>query len=328
MANSLIGNSAVATHMYQALYGQAASNGLYNSYIDSLAATSPAAFAATLAGNFANVSDSALALQVLNNLGVTATTVTATGEYDKLLTALGQAFAAFPTQRGQVILNATNLFANLEGDATYGASAVTYNKQALANFTYASNTANTAPGVAALPDPTVGSTFTLTAGVDTFTGGAGNDTFVGNTSLNAMAITSLDSINGGAGTNSLIATVTGTLDTTGAIGLSVSNVQSATLTSSATVTTDTTAWTGLTALTTNGVGAQSVTAAATTDVVTAGVTVAGNSETVAGGKNLNVTFAGITTAGAINIGTSTTAGTITASLTEANTGGVSAAVAQ
>ena len=85
MANSLIGNSAVATHMYQALYGQAPSSALYNSYIAAINANSQEAFAKTLVGNFAATSDTDLALQVLNNLGVTATTVTATGARRKCL---------------------------------------------------------------------------------------------------------------------------------------------------------------------------------------------------------------------------------------------------
>ncbi len=137
MANALIGNSAVATHLYQAFYGMAPSYALYNSYIADINANGQTAFAQKMADNFKNTSDAALALQVLNNLGVTATTVTATGEYAKLLAALTEAFAAYPTMRGQVMLNATNLFANLEADATYGAAATTYNNQALANFTYA-----------------------------------------------------------------------------------------------------------------------------------------------------------------------------------------------
>ena len=155
MANSLIGNAAVATHLYQALYGMAPSNALYNSYIADIAANGQTAFAKTMAGNFSATSDAALALQVLKNLGITATTVTATGEYNTLLSALTAAFAAYPTMRGQVILNATNLFANLEGDATYGGAAVAYNQQGLANFTYASNTANTAPAVVGTPESTL-----------------------------------------------------------------------------------------------------------------------------------------------------------------------------
>ncbi len=324
MANSLIGNSAVATHMYQALYGQAPSNGLYNSYIDSLAASSPAAFAATLAGNFANVTDSALALQVLNNLGVTATTVTATGEYTKLLTALGEAFAAFPAMRGQVILNATNLFANLESDATYGAAATTYNKQALANFTYASTIANTSPGIAALPDPTIGQTYTLTTGADNFTGTALNDTFSGPVS---GILSAFDKLAGGLGVDTLTISDTAAIDTTG-LSLTVTGMDTVNLNGTAGVKVDTTGW-GTTALTVaNGTaGNVNVTAESTTAVV-ATSSFATGTVTAVGGSTQSLTAKG----GAITA--SKAAGAITATLTSAAavagsyTGGTSVTVTE
>ena len=217
MANSLIGNSAVATHLYQAFYGQAPSNALYNAYLSEITLNGQAAFAATLAGNFSHTTDAALALQVLGNLGINATTVPATGEYAKLLADLTTLFAAYPTMRGQVILNATGLFANLESDPTYGAAATTYNTQALANFTYASNTANTSPGVAS-----INQTITLTTGADTgaaFTGGAGNDTFVGIVGATST-LTAGDILAGGAGTDTLTIAATGAPVATSAIVLS------------------------------------------------------------------------------------------------------------
>jgi len=336
MANQLIGNSAVAIHMYQALYGQAPSNALYDSYVSNIAATSPAAFAAGLAGNFTNTSDAALALKVLNNLGVTATTVTAinangSSEYSILLAAVQQAFAAYPTMRGQVILNMTNLFGNLEADATYGAAATTYNAQASADLAYAANTANTAPGVAPLPNPNAGQIFTLTTAIDTaanFTGGAGNDTFNAATVGTAQTFTSLDAINGGAGTNTLNITSAAALDLAAAVGATVSNIQTANLVSTTTVTGDVSAWAGLTQLNVAEVGGNaggSVKAATTTAVTLTDAGVATNAITVTGGAAVNVTASGITTAGAINIGSSTTAGAITAVLTDANTTGANAA---
>lgn len=294
MPNALIGNSAVATHLYQAFYGQAPSNALYNAYIADIEANGQSKFAESMAGNFKNTTDAALALQVLNNLGITTTTVTATGEYDKLLQALTDAFAAYPTMRGQVLLNATNLFANLESDATYGAAATTYNKQALANFTYANNSANTTPGTPAIPDPTVGTTFVLTTSPNTFAGTALNDTF------NAAAVDSLsafDSLTGGAGTDTLNANLSnGVL----AGAMSVSGIESATIANTnAGFTGDVSGWTGLTSLNLSDsvAGAVTVTAAATTaaTIVATGasaVTVNG------GGVSANVT----TGAGAVDIG--------------------------
>ena len=173
MANQLIGNSEVAIHMYQALYGLAPSNSLYDSYVSNINATSPAAFAAGMAGNFNSVSDAALATQVLTNLGITATTLTATPgstaaqSYTAISNAVAQLFGAYPTMRGQVILNMTNLLGNLEGDATYGAAATAYNQQATADLIYASNTGYAASGVAPL---TFNQANTLTTGVDYLSG--------------------------------------------------------------------------------------------------------------------------------------------------------------
>jgi sugar lactone lactonase YvrE len=137
--------------MYQAFYGKAPSYALMTDYT-AQATSDAAAFATILATAFASTSHTDLAKLVLANLGVTATTVTAVNskgesEYAILLDAVQQIFAAFPTMRGQVILNMTNLLADLEADATYGAAAVAYNNQASANQTYSTNPANTSPAV-------------------------------------------------------------------------------------------------------------------------------------------------------------------------------------
>lgn len=146
------GAGAIAVHMYQALYGKAPSYALMMDY--SAQATSDAsALAKSLTSAFASTSHADLAKLVLDNLGVTATSVKAVNakgqsEYAILLDAVQQIFAAFPTMRGQVILNMTNLLADLEADATYGGAAVGYNNQASANQTYATNPANTSPAAA------------------------------------------------------------------------------------------------------------------------------------------------------------------------------------
>ena len=288
MANQLINGSAAAIHMYQALYGQAPSAGLYDSYMTYIAANGDAAFAKTLTANFAATSDAALALQVLNNLGVTAATVTATGEYATLLAAVTTVFGAYPTMRGQVILNITNLFANLEADATYGAAATTYNKQALADFNYANNAANVVPGVAALPDPTIGTTYTLTTGVDTLVGTALNDTF--NAGYDVVGsfpmFSALDSIDGGAGTNGL--NITQTAEIALPASATVANVQTATLVSSAGISGDVSGWTGLTTLRTSSAGVVAVTAATTT-AATVVNTSASSVDVIGGGGALSIT---------------------------------------
>jgi hypothetical protein len=133
--------NGIVIHMYQALYGQAPSNA---TLIDSTsqAAVDPSAFATNLASKFVTTSDTDLALVVLTNLGVNTTSVNSTS-YAILLDALGQLFSGYgAAARGQIILNVTNLLGNLEGDDTYGASAVSYNNQAAANYAYSSNPAN------------------------------------------------------------------------------------------------------------------------------------------------------------------------------------------
>ena len=76
----------------------------------------------------------ALAASVLANLGIVNAT---------LQTALGQAFAAFPNDRGVVVLNLTNILTTLEGNSVYGAAAAQFNAQVATNFQYSSNPVNT-----------------------------------------------------------------------------------------------------------------------------------------------------------------------------------------
>jgi hypothetical protein len=145
-ATTVTGGNAVVIHMYQALYGMAPSNGLLLDYAFQ-ANNDASTFVKNLTDRFASTSHADLAKLVLDNLGVTPTTVPAINakgesEYALLADAVKQLFAAYPTMRGQVIVNMTNLLSGLEGDATYGATAVAYNEQARANLAYSSNTVN------------------------------------------------------------------------------------------------------------------------------------------------------------------------------------------
>ena len=111
-ASTVTGGNAIAIHMYQALYGMAPSNALLLDYA-SQANNDASLFAKTLADRFTTTSHADLAKLVLDNLGVTPTTVPAINakgesEYALLADAVKQLFAAYPTMRGQVILNMTN----------------------------------------------------------------------------------------------------------------------------------------------------------------------------------------------------------------------------
>jgi uncharacterized protein YcfL len=147
------GAGGVAVHMHQALYGLAPSYASLNNYTMQANADA-SAFAKNLADAFATTSDTVLAKRVLDNLGISASTVPAINpqgqsEYGLLVGALGQLFAHYGTAaRGQIILNATNLLVDLENDPTYGGVAIAFNKQASANFAYGTNPTNTLSAVA------------------------------------------------------------------------------------------------------------------------------------------------------------------------------------
>ena len=131
----------VVIQVYQALYGMAPGYADYTSYL-AQASASNQVFASALAGDFSAVSDKSLALLVLNNLGITATTVTQTGSYAALLSAVEQIFAAYGSAaRGQIILNMTGLLAGLSSDATFGAAAATYSSLVQANTSYSASPA-------------------------------------------------------------------------------------------------------------------------------------------------------------------------------------------
>ena len=139
-ATTVTGGNAVVIHLYQALYGMAPSNALLIDY--GFQATNDASlFAKNLTDRFTTTSHADLAKLVLDNLGVTPTSVPAINakgesEYAILLDAVKQIFAVYPTMRGQVILNMTNLLAGLESDITYGKSATAFSAQANANAAY------------------------------------------------------------------------------------------------------------------------------------------------------------------------------------------------
>lgn len=219
---ALIGAIGTVVNMNQAVYGNAMGNPAYQSQL--AVATATGGQAALIAGynsSLASQANATLATTVLNNMFVTTAAGVSAANVAALTTALTQAFAAYPTAKGQVISNLANLLGGLEGEASWGPAATAFNNQAAADFVYSTNTANTNSGV-----PSTTTTFTLTAGVDTFTGSAGGDTFSG--VLNAagnVTWQAFDTLIGGNGTDTLIAQGVGNL-TLGAGGLvSVENIQ-------------------------------------------------------------------------------------------------------
>ena len=155
-----------------------------------------------------------IAKAVLANLGLTVTGLDAwlAGQ----LTAGGGVAKA-----GETMLGLLNDYANMTADATFGASATTFNTKSAASQAL-SLTAGTATGTYAAVS-TANAALTLTSAVQTSTGTAGDDTFTGAAGTWGVG----DIVNGGTGTDTLNATITGTGPTqsaTSLVGVEVLNL--------------------------------------------------------------------------------------------------------
>lgn len=154
MPASIFGNPAAVIQLNQALFGIAPGNGKYTNQLAQANSVGSVAFARQL-GQTVATSNDALATTVLANVGINNPT---------LKDALVQAFAAFPNDRGVVILNLTNILTTLEGNAVYGAAAAQFNAQVATDFQYSTNPVNTTDS------PINAGTVTLTANTDTVSG--------------------------------------------------------------------------------------------------------------------------------------------------------------
>ena len=323
MAAQIIGGAAAAIYINQALYGNAPSNAIYTSDLAYINSTSTGAYAVAKGALFASTSNDALATLVLNNLGITATTVPA-ASYTILQAAVATQFGLYPTMRGQVVLNLANILANFDTtDATWGAAAIAWNASAVNSLSYSADTTHTT-SLAVNPAIATGQTYTLTVGADNFTGTNGNDTFTGSVT---GILSAFDKLAGGLGSDTLTISDTAAVDTT-ALSLTISGMDVVNLNGTAGVKVDTTGW-GTTALTVanSTAGNVNVTADSTTAVV-ATSTFATGTLTAVGGSTQNLIAKG----GAITA--SKAAGAITATLTSAAatnssyTGGVSVSVTE
>ena len=154
MPASIFGNPAAVVQLNQALFGIAPGNGKYTNQLDQANAVGAIPFARQL-GQTVAATNEALAATVLANVGIVNAT---------LQTALVQAFAAFPNDRGVVVLNLTNILTTLEGNAVYGAAAAQFNAQVATDFQYSTNSVNTSDS------PINAGTATLTANTDVLSG--------------------------------------------------------------------------------------------------------------------------------------------------------------
>lgn len=172
----------------------------------------------------------------------------------------------------------------------------------------------------AYPGTQASVTTALTTGVDTLALTSANDV------INATntTLTTLDSIDGGAGNDTLaIVDVAGALNLGAIAGLKVANVEAATIVSIGAVTADVSGFTGLTSVGVTSVGATSVTAAGTTAVTVTDATQGAGAIAVEGGSSVSVTATSAGT-GTITVGATTAptgAVTVKATETGANTQG-------
>jgi len=221
-------NGAIITRVAGALYGEYLSNASYNELVG-VSPIAPATVAANwITSDFASKTDAQIATTVLTNLGLTSIA----GLNNWLaaqLTAAGTTSAA----KGAKLVDLLNSYSTMTTDPVYGSYATSFNANVSAslaasqaagsaggNFTTAGAAAATAAAAAAAAQAAAAAaaaaaSLTLTSAIQTTTGTAGDDT------LTAPAGTwnAGDVVNGGTGTDTLNAVITGTAPTQSATSL-------------------------------------------------------------------------------------------------------------
>lgn len=209
MPQQVFGPEAAVSMLNRALNDQSPSNAVFKNQVASAGTTDASinAFANTFLGGFKTLTDDALSTKVLTNMGLLPNA--------ELQAALRDYFAANgAANRGVVVLQLSNILAGLENAtgslAVYAAAASAWNNEVTGAYEYSVNTANTAPSTTG--GNNVGTNFNLTVNQDTMTGTGANDTFTagaaqdgGGNLINTLQ--SVDAIDGGAGTDTLNATL-------------------------------------------------------------------------------------------------------------------------
>ena len=256
-------------------------------FITTATTAQASALAATNAATAAAVAITAVNDLVTANAAVTAAALAKSTAATAKTDATAEAVAA------AALVAATTATTVTTDDAAATAASATAATAATAANAAVAAAATAATAAASLVTTYTPATFTLTTGVDTLVGNAANDTFVAkdvlavnlSNSINTLGM--LDSIDGGAGINTL--NITSVNNITSPIGLSIKNIQIANLRSGYDITENTSTWTGLTTLNATQSRSATLTAAATTDVNVSGAT---DDVTVTGGLTQTVTTAG------------------------------------
>jgi hypothetical protein len=203
-------NGVVLTRLAGALYNQQLSAATYTEVLAGF--NSPTALN-TLANylvstDFASKTDLQIATTLVTNLSLTAVT-----GLDNWIAA--QLTAAGVGNKGAKIISMLNDFSNMSTtDATYGASVVAFNSKIDAAQALSQTSGNAGGTFLIVGTTTSALSFTLTTAANNFLGGTGNDTFEAGLIDQATpannTLTVSDVLKGGAGTDTLNITGTGT----------------------------------------------------------------------------------------------------------------------
>ena len=319
-------NGTVIARLAGGLYNTVMSNATYLE----VAAQDPSALANTLySRDFAKSTDLAVATTLITNLGL-STVAGLDNWVAAQLTAAGSA-------KGAKIVSMLNDFAGMTADTTYGAAATAFNTKVDAALAASQKTGSVEAKFEAAGAAAAGS-FELSTGYDAIVGTSLGDSILADDGT----WTALDSIDGGAGNDTL--TIISTEAVAKPTSATVTNVESIKVVGTDTVTlSTTTGFAGLTSLDTTGRGGATVGAAATTAIAVTNADIATTAEAVAvtGGSSVTVsstnnvldtiTVGSITAPAAGAVSVTSASATASASSTQGAitvTGGTSVSVTQ
>lgn len=162
MASTVSGDTEIAMHLYQALYGKAPGHEQLKSMTAQIAANGAGTWANAMASEQVGLSNTEFAAQVLFHIGATHKNLTGTPTFGEPLQAYFGLLGGFvqyldlvgPANRGVVAAQLTKIISNLEVDSQFGVYAVAataLNKQITANYAYSLDPKNTAAAVVPTP---------------------------------------------------------------------------------------------------------------------------------------------------------------------------------
>jgi hypothetical protein len=234
MTIQVFGAQATVSYLNRAFTDTSPANAIFNNQVARVEKIGEAAFANEFAAGWSGLTNAALSKQVLTNMGILPTKDTSVAALEQALTDYFTAFGAKTAgtngqttadTRGFIVLQLASILSNSETStgnlAVYNAAAVAWNSEVAASYSYSANTANTTP----TQTGTTGQSLNLTVNQDAIVGGTGDDTINGVANQNGIGlintIQSVDTIDGGAGNDTLSITLAQILD----VAPSVVNVE-------------------------------------------------------------------------------------------------------